>query len=116
MFIENCPDEIDRLSFFEGDAIFSDENDQIYVYEFAGENGVGLIFSFSVLEGWIQTVLKLNGVEISRNISEGFKKFKIEHDNSGEYLYAEAVFFDLVTTVEIYLKPSVVVKWGSLIR
>ena len=77
MFIENYPDEIDRLSFFEGEAVFFDENDQIYAYEFTGENGVSLIFSFSVFEGSIQTILKLNGIEISRNVSEGFKEFKI---------------------------------------
>lgn len=116
MFIENYPDEIDMLSFFEGEAIVFDKDDQNYVYEFTGENGVSLIFSFSVSEGWIQIKLKLNGIEVSRSVSEGFKEFKIKHDKLGEYLYAEAVFSDLVTTVEIYLKPSIVVTWGSLIR
>ncbi|MEQ5167528.1 hypothetical protein GWI68_03635 [Proteus sp. G2669] len=116
MFIESHPDDLALLSFFESEPTLVDHLDRHFAYEFTDNNGVHLVFSFSILEGWIQTVLEFNGNEIARHLSESVNKFMIKEDMAGEYLYSEIVLEDIRTKVEIRVKPFISIKWGTLIR
>ncbi|EJD6540962.1 hypothetical protein U7S25_003575 [Providencia rettgeri] len=116
MFIESYPDELALLSFFESEPTLSDQLDRHFAYEFTDNNGIHLIFSFSVLEGWIQTILECNGNQIAGYLSEGVNRFMIKEDLSGEYLYTEIVFEDIKTKIEIRVKPFISIKWGTLVR
>lgn len=115
MFIKSYPDEIELLSLFESEPTFSNELDRHFAYEFTDKNGVHLIFSFNVLESWIQTVLELNGKEIARYLSEGVESFFIKNEINGDYIYSEIAFGETETKVEIRLKPFISVKWGTLV-
>lgn len=61
IFIERLPDSIELLSFFESEPFFSNEIDHHYGYEYADGHGMKLIFSYSALEGWLQTIIEFNG-------------------------------------------------------
>ncbi|WP_445495106.1 hypothetical protein [Photorhabdus sp. SF281] len=116
MFIESYPDELDLLSFFESEPTLVDHSDRRFAYEFTDGNGIHLVFSFNVLEGWIQTILEFNGNKIAGYLSEGVNSFKIKDEIDGEYIHAEIVFTDTRADVEIRLKPFISVKWGTLVR
>ncbi|MDE1475748.1 hypothetical protein KKJ17_11280 [Xenorhabdus bovienii] len=116
MFIESYPDELELLSFFESEPTFFDKTDRRFAYEFTDDNGIHLVFSFSVIEGWIQTVLEINGNKIAGYLSEGVKSFKVKDEINGEYIHSEIMFADTRTEVEIRLKPFISVKWGTLVR
>ena len=116
MFIESYPDDLALLSFFESEPTLANYLDRHFAYECTDVNGIHLIFSFSVLEGWIQTILELDGNKIAGYLSEGVNKFVIKEDITGEYLYTEIVFEDIKTKVEIRVKPFISIKWGTLTR
>ncbi|KMW72049.1 hypothetical protein TI10_18350 [Photorhabdus luminescens subsp. luminescens] len=116
MFIESYPDELDLLSFFESEPTLVNKSDRHFAYEFTDDTGIHLVFSFNVLEGWIQTILELNGNRIAGYLSEGVNSFKIKDEINGEYIHSEIIFADTRTEVEIRLKPFISVKWGTLIR
>jgi hypothetical protein len=116
IFIENLPDPIDLLSFFESEPFFSNEIDHHYGYEYTDSNGVKLIFSYAALEGWIQTIIEVNGEKISQHLSEGVNYFEIKSETKGEYLSSDINLGETVTRMEIRLKPYVSVQWSTLIR
>ncbi|EOV8090216.1 hypothetical protein AB7W75_19710 [Providencia huaxiensis] len=116
MFIESYPDDLALLSFFESEPTLANNLDRHFAYEFTDGNGIHLVFSFSILEGWMQTILEFNGNKIAGYLSEGVNKFIIKEDMAGEYLYAEIIFEDIKTKVEIRVKPFISIKWGTLIR
>ncbi|WP_245209138.1 hypothetical protein [Serratia fonticola] len=71
MFIENKPDEIELLSFFESEPVYFDRDNVSYLYTAKDEKGLCIDFFFSVVEGWIQYVIKLDGNECVRNAIDG---------------------------------------------
>ena len=116
MFIENYPDDLALLSFFGSEPTLANHLDRHFAYECTDGNGIHLVFSFSALEGWIQTILEFNGNQIAGNLSEGVNEFLIKEDITGEYLYSEIVFEDIKTKVEIRVEPFISIKWGTLKR
>ncbi|GAB1438178.1 hypothetical protein MASR2M36_09220 [Providencia sp.] len=114
MFIESYPDDLELLSFFESEPTLADHLDRHFAYEFTDKNGIHLVFSFNALEGWIQTILEFNGNKIAGYLSEGVSKFTIKEDVNSEYLYAEILFNDIETKVEVRIKPFISIRWGSL--
>ncbi|WP_316556678.1 hypothetical protein [Pantoea sp.] len=51
MFIENKPDEIELLSFFESEPVSFDRENISYSYRVVDKKRIELEFSFSVVEG-----------------------------------------------------------------
>lgn len=116
MFIENKPDEIELLSFFESEPVSFDRDNISYLYTAKDEKGVGIDFSFSVVEGWIQYGIKLDGNEIAHNSIDGVSSFAIKNDNSGEYLFIEIITSGLITKVVLRVRPYISVSSSSLVR
>ncbi|HEJ9057543.1 TPA: hypothetical protein SML50_001810 [Serratia fonticola] len=116
MFIENKPDEIELLSFFESEPVSFNRDNVSYLYTAKDEKGLCIDFSFSVAEGWIQYVIKLDVNECVRNAIDGVSSFSIKSDNSGEYLFAEVMTNGLITKVIIRIKPYISVSSVSLVR
>ncbi|MGK3144641.1 hypothetical protein [Pantoea sp. C2G6] len=116
MFIENKPDEIELLSFFESEPVSFERDNISYLYTAKDEKGVGIDFSFSVVEGWIQYVVKLDGNELVHNSIDGVSSFSIKNDNPGEYLFTEIITNGIVMKVVIRVRPYISVSSSSLIR
>ena len=116
MFIRSFPDEIDLLAFFEGEPIFQNTEDLHFAYKYTDQNEMSLIFSFSAIEGWIQTVIEFKQKIVAHNLIEGVEYFKIEKDVNGEYLMTEVVLEDTRTEVEIRLQPFIFTKFLTLIK
>ncbi|CAI1978479.1 hypothetical protein [Serratia fonticola] len=116
MFIENKPDEIELLSFFESEPVSFDRDNISYLYSAKDEKGVSVNFSFSVVEGWLQYVIKLDGNELIHNSIDGVSSFSIKSDDSGEYLFTEVITNGLITKVIIRIRPYISVSSSSLVR
>lgn len=116
MFIRSFPDDIELLAFFESEPVFQNSQDLHFSYKYQCNDGVSLVFSFSVTSGWIQAVLEFNEKEISRYLMEGVEYFSVQKDSVGEYISTEIVLKDTRTHVEIRLQPFITVKFATLIR
>jgi hypothetical protein len=116
MFIENKPEEIELLSFFESEPVSFERDNISYLYAAEDEKGVGINFSFSVVEGWIQYAIKLGGNELIHNSIDGVSSFSIKSDDSGEYLFTEIITNGLITKVIIRIRPYISVSSSSLVR
>ncbi|PXY94624.1 hypothetical protein DKK76_09160 [Frischella perrara] len=116
MFMETFPDEIDLLAFFEGEPVFQDREYLHFAYQYTDKNEMSILFSFSIIEGWIQTIIEYKQRRIAHNLMEGVEYFKIEKDVDGEYLTTEVELEDTITTVEIRLQPFIFTKFSTLIK
>lgn len=117
MFITSFPDEIDLLGFFESEPMATSEVDDLhFAYQANDDNGLEIIFSFCATAGWIQSVISLNGNEISRYLSENVHEIKLQKDVLGEYLYSEVITDDLITKIVIRIRPYISVSSSSLVR
>jgi len=95
---------------------YFDRDNVSYLYTAKDEKGLCIDFFFSVVEGWIQYIIKLDGNECVRNAIDGVSSFSIKSDNSGEYLFAEVMTNGLITKVIIRIKPYISVSSVSLVR
>ena len=116
MFIQSFPDEIDLLAFFEGEPTFQDTKDLHFAYQYTDQNEMSILFSFSVFESWIQTIIEYKQQRIAHNLMEGVEYFKIEKDVEGEYITTEVELEDTITKVVIRLQPFISTKFSTLIR
>lgn len=117
MFINSYPDEIELLGFFESEPMSTSEVDDLhFAYQTNDDNGVGIIFSFCVTAGWIQTSISFNGKEVSRYLSENVSEIKLQKDVLGEYLYSEIITNEIITKVVIRVRPYISVNNSSLVR
>lgn len=116
MFIEKYPDELDLLVFFESEAFYKNLEDMDFAYKFSQHDGLSLIFSFSITSGWIQSIIEYNGKEISQYLIEDVNSFYLNKDKEGEYLSAEIINNQTITSIQIKVKPHISIKWNSLIR
>lgn len=114
MFIENKPDEIELLSFFESEPASFDRDNISFLYTAKDQCGLSIDFSFSVVEGWIQYSMKLHDKEILNNAIDGVNSFSIRNDNLGDYIYVEVITDKLINKVEIRIRPDI--KISSVIR
>lgn len=115
-FIENKPDEIELLSFFESEPVSFEQDNVSFLYVANDKEGCSIDFSFSVIEGWIRYTLKSAGNPLVHNYFEGVGSFNIKNDKSGEYLYTEIITSELITKVEIRVRPFISVNSSTLIR
>ncbi|ACZ76771.1 conserved hypothetical protein [Dickeya parazeae Ech586] len=116
MFIENKPDEVELLSFFESEPVSFERDNISYLYIAKDNKGLSIDFSFSVVEGWIQYTMKLNGNEIQYNSIDGVSSFNIRKDKLGEYLHTEIITNEIITKVEIRVRPDISIKSSTLVR
>lgn len=114
MFIENKPDEIELLSFFETEPVSFERENVSFLYTAKDQFGLSVDFSFSVIEGWIQYAVKLHDKEISHSAIDGVSSFSIRNDNLGDYIYIEVVSEGLINKVEIRIRPDIKIR--SVIR
>lgn len=116
MFIENHPDEIALLCFFESEPVSFEKENVSFLYSYKNGDKLTIDFSFSIVEGWIQFWLSLVGTEFFQGSLDRVSSFVIRKDTVGEYLYAESVVGDLVNVLEIRVIPDIKVKTSSLVR
>ncbi|PJR63484.1 hypothetical protein [Klebsiella sp. K-Nf6] len=116
MFIENKPDEIELLSFFESEPVSFERDNISFLYTAKNKCGLSVDFSFSVVEGWIQCTVRLHENEILHNSIDGVSSFSIRNDNLGDYIYAEILTKELINKVEIRIRPDIKIKSSSVIR
>jgi len=116
MFIENKPDEIELLSFFESEPVSFDREIISYSYRVVDKKRIELEFSFSVVEGWIQYSMNINGQGFLHGYIDGVGSFGIKKDKDDEYLYTEIITDKIVTKVEIRVRPDVSIKIRSLVK
>lgn len=116
MFIENKPDEIELLSFFESEPVSFERDNVSFLYTAKNQCGLSIDFSFSVVEGWIKYMVSLHGNDILHGSIDGVSSFNIRKDNLGEYIYAEVITAGLVNYIEIRVTPDIKIKSSSVIR
>ncbi|SEK76056.1 hypothetical protein SAMN04487787_103405 [Kosakonia sacchari] len=114
MFIENNPDEIELLSFFESEPVSFKRENVSFLYTAKNQYGLSVYFSFSIVEGWIQYSMKLHDNEISHACIDGVNSFSIKNDKLGDYIYIEVVTENLINKVEIRIKPDIKIR--SVVR
>lgn len=110
------PDEIELLSFFESDPVSFERDNISYLYSAKDDKRVGIDFSFSIVEGWIQYDLNFDGNKIVHDSIDGVSSFSIKNDNFGEYLYTEIITDELIVKLEIRVRPYISVNSSSLVR
>ena len=115
MFIEKKPDEIELLSFFESEPVSFSRDNITFLYTAKDKKGLSIDFSFSVIEGWIQYVLKLDSYEFLYN-SIDVDYFEIKNDNIGDYLYTEVIGDTLISKIEIRIRPEISIKSSALAK
>ncbi|WP_277269273.1 hypothetical protein, partial [Pantoea septica] len=116
MFIENKPDEIELLSFFESEPVSFDRENISYSYRVVDKKRIELEFSFSVIEGWIQYSMNINGQDFLHGYIDGVNSFGIKKDKDDECLYAEIITDKIVTKLEIRVRPDISIKSRSLVK
>ena len=116
MFIENLPDEIELLSFFESEPVSFERENISFLYSVKDDNGIDFDFSFSVVEGWIQYVIKCAGKNIIHNSIDGVSSFGIRKDQTGECIYFEVITSKTINKTEIRIKPYISVTNSSLVK
>lgn len=116
MFIKSFPDEIDLLGFFESEPIIIDVDDLHFAYKVNDDNGMEMLFSFCATAGWIKIVISYNGKNVSTYLSEDISEINLKKDKSGEYLYTEIIADEMITKVEIRVRPYISVSSSSLVR
>ena len=116
MFIENKPDEIELLSFFESEPVSFERDNVSFLYTAKNQCGLSADFSFSVIEGWVQYVMRLHDKEISHGSIDGVTSIIIRNDNLGDYIYVEAITEKSINTAEIRIRPDIKIKNSSLIK
>ncbi len=114
MFIENKPDEIELLSFIESESVSFERENVSFLYTAKDQCGLSIDFSFSVIEGWVQYVIKLHDKEISHSAIDGVSSFSIKRDNLGDYIYIEVVAEGTINEVEVRIRPDI--KISSVLR
>ncbi len=103
------PDELGFLEFFESEPVESEPQDGYWCYQYADSTGVGVRFSFNILEKSVQTVLTFNGQDIDTTVHEGAEELQlIEGTLQGR--------FDLggEGRLELKLRPQISVRWSVL--
>lgn len=115
MFIENHPDEIALLCFYESEPVSFERENVSFLYNYKIDDKLSIDFSFSIVEGWIQFWLSLDGTELFQGSVDRVSCFVIRKDTVGEYLYAESVVGNLVNVLEIRVTPDIKVKTSSLV-
>ncbi|WP_330984959.1 MULTISPECIES: hypothetical protein [Enterobacterales] len=116
MFIENHPDEIALLSFFESEPVSFERENVSFLYTYKNNDNLSIDFSFSIVEGWIQLWLSLDGKEFLQSSVDRVSSFSIRKDSIGEYIYVETAAGELVNTMEIRVIPDIKVKASSLAK
>jgi len=116
MFIKTFPDEIELLAFFESEPIVNEVGDLHFAYKIEDNNGMEMVFSFCATAGWIKTLIKFKGKEISKYLSENIGEIRLKRDSLGEYLHTEVITDDLITNIEIRVRPDISIKSTSLVR
>lgn len=116
MFIENMPDEIELLSFFESEPVSFERENISSLYSVRDDNGIGMDFSFSVVEGWVQYVIKYAKSNIVHNAIDGVGSFVIRKDELGEYIYIEIITSEEINKTEIRVKPYISVTSSRLVK
>ncbi|MDR3106075.1 MAG: hypothetical protein LBU96_16740 [Yokenella regensburgei] len=116
MFIKTFPDEIDLLGFFESEPIVNEADDLHFAYKSEDSNGMEMIFAFCATTGWIKALISFNGKEISKYLSENINEISLKRDSLGEYLYTEVITDELITNIEIRVRPYISIKSTSLVR
>lgn len=114
--INKYPKNLDLLIFFESEPFFTNELDHHYGYSYMDDLGLKVLFSFAALEGWIQTIIELNDTVISQHLSEGVIDFEIKNEIKGDYLSAKINLGEIVTQMELRLKPNISIKWNTLVE
>jgi hypothetical protein len=115
MFIENHPDEIALLSFFESEPVSFEKENVSFLYKYKNNERLSIDFSFSIVEGWIQFWLNLDGKVFFQSSVDNVSSFFIKKDNVGEYIYVESVVDGLVNMLEIRVVPDIKIKTSSLV-
>ena len=116
MFIEKHPDEIALLSFFESEPVSFENENVSFLYSYKSNDNLSIDFSFSIIEGWVQCWLSLDGKEFFHYSLDLVSSFSIRKDNIGEYLYVESTNSELVNILEVRVIPDIKVKASSLVR
>ncbi|MGG4606936.1 hypothetical protein [Providencia sp. Me31A] len=90
MIIEELPDEIDFLSFFESEPIYRDIEDAItFGYEYQ-HDGISLLFYFTALEGRVTLILKQKEVKLMHLYLENIAKITITEDERALLIYPQS--------------------------
>lgn len=116
MFIENHPDEIALLSFFEGEPVSFEKENVSFLYNYKSNDNISIDFSFSIVEGWIQFWLSLDGKEFFHSSVDHVSSFSIRKDGTGEYLYVESAVDGRVNILEVRVTPDIKIKTSYLAR
>ncbi|MHA1057320.1 hypothetical protein [Enterobacter mori] len=116
MFIKTFPDEIELLAFFESEPIVNETDDLHFAYKIEDNNNMEMIFSFCATAGWIKALISYDGKEILSYLSENIGEIRLKKDVVGEYIYTEVITDELITYIEIRVRPDISIKSASLVR
>jgi len=114
MFIKKSPNELDLLTFFESEPTFVDNDSLIYSYSYNDLN-LSLIFTFSVIEGWIKVVTKYKDQILCEYLTEGVESFEFGSDNGKEYICSNVTNSSNQTQIIVQIKPCISVNINTLV-
>ncbi|CAM3475932.1 hypothetical protein SB6411_00003 [Klebsiella spallanzanii] len=107
MFIENFPDEIELLAFFESEPVYFERENVSFIYHVKDDHGFSIDFSFSIVEGWVHYVIKHGEVNVVDNSIDGVGSLLLGKDTKGEYLYVELNSNSFVSRTEVRVAPYI---------
>jgi len=108
------PDEISFLEFFGTEPVEIDIDNGFWCYKYVDCFNNSLLLSFNIFEKYIQTVLLVKEEEMITVSHENAVSLKIHSTNGKKYLRGEFNQSNSTTVLEIFLKPKLSVKWGTL--
>jgi len=109
-YIENYPDELDLIEFFNTEAYYRDDHEEKFAYIYTDSEGVSLDFGFSHMEGWLQIFVKHNDKDVITLSYEGFKEFSIKNYKGNKYIQANVEVGGISIALTIHVEPSIKVE------
>lgn len=108
------PSELELTEVFGSEPRDARPKDGFWSFEARDSNGVTLRLSFDIFERSIQTVLLIDDDEAARISQEGAISLRVVREHGEDVLRGECLFRDARSTVEIRLRPRIVVTWGTI--
>lgn len=112
-YLIRYPDADELFEFFCTAPSFSDREKGHFAYEVSvGSEGI-LIFSFCVVEGWVQTVLRFKDNVVTKFLSEGISEVWISAGTDNA-LCVNGSLNGRVVALRLRLYPTLCVDWSVL--
>lgn len=111
--LNSYPGTSELFEFFCVEPSFFDREKGHFAYEVSVSSEGVLIFSFSVVEGWVQTVLKFKNNVVTKFLSEGISEVWIS-TGTDNTLCAQGNFNGSTVALRLRVYPELCIDWSIL--